>query len=207
MRPARVTMDRVGSCSSRHQITSVTSPKVQIMAMPDPFSGSASGWATIGTSTPKSGVRTVVPEAGGEALVVGMGHQRHAGGHQLGAGGVDLDVVEAQAVVGAGPLAVLHLGLGHRRLVVDVPQRRGLGRVGLAPGQVAQEHALAGPAAAVVDGGVAPGPVHREAEPAPQRLEGLLVLGRQLVAQGDEIGPADRDVLLPRLVRRRKSGS
>ena len=61
MRPARVMMDRVGSWSSRHQITSVTSPNVQIMAMPDPFSGSASGWATIGTSTPKSGVRTVVP--------------------------------------------------------------------------------------------------------------------------------------------------
>ena len=41
MRPDRVTIDRVGSANSRHHTTSVTSPKVQIMAIPDPFSGSA----------------------------------------------------------------------------------------------------------------------------------------------------------------------
>ena len=206
MRPARVMMDRVGSWSSRHQITSVTSPKVQIMAMPDPFSGSASGWATIGTSTPKSGVCTVVPNTGGVALVVGVRHQRHAGGHQLGPGRVDLNVVEAQAVVGAGSLPVLHLGLRHGRLVVDVPQRRGLGGVRLTPGQVAEEHALAGPAAAVVNGGVAPGPVHREADPAPQGFERLFILRRELVAQGDEVWAADRDVLLAGLLGRLEVG-
>src|SRR6478609_920651 len=45
-------------CSSRHHTTSVVSPNVQIIAMPEPFSGSASGCATTGTGTPKSGVRT-----------------------------------------------------------------------------------------------------------------------------------------------------
>jgi hypothetical protein len=40
------------------------SPNVQIIAMPVPLSGSASGWATTGTSTPKSGVSTVVPNSG-----------------------------------------------------------------------------------------------------------------------------------------------
>ena len=55
---------RTGSFSSRHHTTSVTSPKVQIIAMPLPFSGSASGWALIGTRTPKSGVSTVVPNSG-----------------------------------------------------------------------------------------------------------------------------------------------
>ena len=62
MRPDRVTMLRVGRSSSRHHTTSVTSPKVQIMAMPEPLSGSARWWASTGTSTPKSGVCTVVPK-------------------------------------------------------------------------------------------------------------------------------------------------
>ena len=172
------------------------------MAMPEPFSGSASGWASTGTSTPKSGVCTVVPKRAGEALVVGVGHQRHAGGEQLGPGGLDLDVVEAQAVVGPGLVAVLHLGLGHGGLVVDVPQGGRFGRVGLAARQVAQEHALAGPPAAVVDGGVAPGPVDRQPEAAPQFLEDLLVLDGQPGAERNEVGPADRDVLLLRLLRR-----
>ena len=55
---------RTGSDSARHQITSVTSPNVQIIAMPEPFSGSASSCALIGTRTPKSGVTTSVPKSG-----------------------------------------------------------------------------------------------------------------------------------------------
>ncbi len=55
---------RVGSCSSRHQVTSLRSPKVQIIAMPEPLSGSARRWATTGTSTSNSGVRTVLPNSG-----------------------------------------------------------------------------------------------------------------------------------------------
>ena len=55
---------RTGRLSSRHQVTSVMSPKVQIIAMPLPFSGSASGCARTGTRTPKSGVTTSVPNSG-----------------------------------------------------------------------------------------------------------------------------------------------
>ena len=55
---------RTGRLSSRHQVTSVMSPKVQIIAMPLPFSGSASACAFTGTRTPKSGVTTSVPNSG-----------------------------------------------------------------------------------------------------------------------------------------------
>ena len=56
-------MVRVGRFSSRHHTTSVVSPKVQIMAMPDPFSGSASWWASTGTRAPNRGVVTSVPNS------------------------------------------------------------------------------------------------------------------------------------------------
>ena len=55
---------RTGRPSSRHQITSVTSPNVQIIATPVPFSGSASAWGLTGTRTPNSGVITSVPNSG-----------------------------------------------------------------------------------------------------------------------------------------------
>ena len=64
MRPSRPIVVRVGSCSSRHQTTSVVSPKVQIIAIPEPFSGSANGWASTGTRTPNSGVVTSWPKRG-----------------------------------------------------------------------------------------------------------------------------------------------
>ena len=57
-------MARTGSDSSRHHVTSVVSPNVQIIAMPDPFSGSASSWATIGTRALNSGVTASVPNSG-----------------------------------------------------------------------------------------------------------------------------------------------
>jgi hypothetical protein len=62
MRPSRPTIERTGRPSSRHHTTSVVSPNVQIMAIPEPLSGSASSWASTGTSTPNNGVRTVVPK-------------------------------------------------------------------------------------------------------------------------------------------------
>ena len=40
------------------------SPKVQIIAMPEPFSGSAKVCASTGTSTPNIGEVTVVPNSG-----------------------------------------------------------------------------------------------------------------------------------------------
>ena len=55
---------RTGKPSSRHQTTSVMSPKVQIIATPVPFSGSASACARSGTRTPKSGVTTSEPKSG-----------------------------------------------------------------------------------------------------------------------------------------------
>ena len=55
---------RTGSDSSRHQVTSVMSPNVQIIAMPLPFAGSASAWARTGTETPNSGVLTWLPKSG-----------------------------------------------------------------------------------------------------------------------------------------------
>ena len=127
----------VGRFSSRHHTTSVVSPKVQIMAMPVPFSGSASSWARIGTSTPKSGVTTDVAEERLVALVVGVRDERDATGEQLRSRGVDVHgagvvgAVEGDAVIGAGTLAVLEFGLGDGGSKVDVPERRCLGRVDL----------------------------------------------------------------------------
>ncbi len=53
--------------------------------------GLGAGWATTGTSTPKTGVRTVVPNSGLIALVVGMRDQGDARRDQLGPGGLDVD--------------------------------------------------------------------------------------------------------------------
>ncbi len=92
MRPSRPMTLRVGSWSSRHHTTSVVSPNVQIIAMPEPFSGSASGCASTGTVTPNSGVVTVGAEAGLVPLVVGVRDQRDARRDQLGPRGLDDDV-------------------------------------------------------------------------------------------------------------------
>ena len=197
-------MVRVGRESSRHQTTSVVSPKVQTMAMPDPLSGSASSWARTGTRTPNSGVTTVGAEQGPVALVVGVGDQGHAGRQQLGPGGLDLDGAvaadpgEAQPVVGAGALAVLELGLGDGGPEVDVPQGGGRALDHLAaPGQ-AEEAPLGDPLGPLGDGGVGVGPVDRQPERAPQVLEDLLVLGGEPVAEGHEVGPRDGDRVLRR---------
>jgi hypothetical protein len=199
MRPDRVTMLRVGSASSRHQITSVTSPKVQIMAMPEPFSGSARGWARIGHLDPeergvhgacRSGRRSARrrdgPPAPRRRPPARVGSSRSRCRRSAGGGR-------------RRPLAVLHLGLGHRGLVVHVPQGGRLGRVGLAAtdcaGTCADWPAGCGRRWWRTSGSSPP-----TAQPAPQVLEGPLVLGRQLVAQGDEVGPADRDVVLAGLI-------
>ena len=150
MRPSRPTIERTGSPSSRHQMTSVVSPNVQIIAMPEPFSGSASSCATTGTSTSNSGERTVRAEQGLVARVVGMGDEGDARGEQLGSRRLDVDrfavvgAAEADAVVRARPLAILELGLRDRRPEVDVPQRRRLGEVGVTVAQQPQERSLRG---------------------------------------------------------------
>ena len=95
-RPSGRSTARTGSDSSRHQVTSVTSPNVQIIAAPVPFSGLASGCARTGTRAWKSGVIDIGAEQRLVPLVVRMRHQRHARRDQLRARGVDLD--EAAAV-------------------------------------------------------------------------------------------------------------
>ena len=74
---------RTGSDSSRHQVTSVTSPNVQIIAMPLPFSGSASACALTGTSTPNSGVIDRPAEQRLVPLVIRVRDQRDARRNQL----------------------------------------------------------------------------------------------------------------------------
>ena len=142
------------------------------------------------------------------ALVVGVGEQRHARGDQLGAGrldqvtappsGADLRPAapEAHAVHRARALAVLELGLGDGGLEVDVPQRRRLQLVGLAAGEQPEERALGDPLGERADRRVGHRPVDRQAEPAPQRLEHLLVALGQAQAQLDEVRPRHRHRLL-----------
>ena len=188
--------------SSRHHTTSTVSPNVQTIAMPEPLSGSARGWARTGTATPKTGVITSVPNSGSVALVVGMGDQCDARRQQLGSGRLDLDRPapvgpgEADPVVGTGRGPLLELGLGDGGLEVDVPHGGRVGGVGLAPGQVAQEGALGHPPRPVVDGGVVERPVDREAHAAEHRFERALVLGRLALAQLEEVAPGDEALTL-----------
>ena len=155
-------------------------------------------------------------EQGLVALVVGVGHQGHARGQQLGAGGLDahvdavlhrgagglglgggglIDDVEGQAVVEAGVLARLQLGLSHRRLEGDVPQAGRRGLVGLPALEVVQEGGLGDLAGPLANGLVGVRPVHTQAEPAPQGLELLLVLHREALAQLDEVATRDRHLV------------
>ena len=141
-----------------------------------------------------------------------MGDQRDHARDQLGPGGLDPDrlpvgAVEGDPVVVAGVLLRLELGLGDGGLERHVPERRRLGEVGLAPGEVAQERALARQLGGAADGRVVLLPVDREAEPAPHRLERLLVLLDQLLAELDEVRAADRHLPLGvGLLRRRVVG-
>ncbi len=176
IRPSRPMITRAGSCSSRHQVTSVRSPKVQHITMPEPLSGSASRVAEHRQLHPEHGAGDGAPEQVGVALVVGMGDQGHAGGDQLRPGGLDARPdrrvrVEGHPVVGAGIVPGLELGLGHRGLEGHVPHRRRLGQVGLAALQVAQERLLGHGDRVVGDRGVEAVPVHAQPHPAPQVLE------------------------------------
>ena len=130
------------------------------------------------------------------ALVVGMRDQRDAGGQQLRPGRLDEDgavcAVERHAVVGARLLAVLQLGLRHRGAEGDVPQGRSERLVRLAALDVAEERQLGGVDRLPADGAVGLRPVHGEAERAPERLELLLVLLSQPLAQLDEVAARDR---------------
>ena len=130
-----------------------------------------------------------------EALVVGVRHERDAGGEQFGTRGVDLDrtrsvgLRECDLVVRPRPILVDDLGLGHSSAEVDVPQGRRFLGVRLAACDVAQEGALADAAAALVDRGVLQRPVDAQAEPTEEPLEQFLVDLDEFVAQFEEVRP------------------
>ena len=93
-------------------------------------------------------------------LVLRVGDQGDAGGDQLGPGGLDeqrglVRFPESHPVVGGGTFPVFQLGLGDRRLEIDIPEHRCLLGVGLTPGQVVKECPLTGALAMGIDGGIA----------------------------------------------------
>ncbi len=150
-------------------------------------------------------------------LIVGMRDQRHARGNQLGTRRLDCNVIdsrllapgprhglEVDPMVGSRLLAVFELGLGHRRLEVDVPQRGRLELVGEPPSRQPYEQHLRHALRVLADGGVGHRPVHREAQISPQVLEGLLVLDGEPGAQLDEVRPRYGDRVFVRLVGRRE---
>ena len=132
------------------------------------------------------------------ALVVRVRGHAHTGAEQLGARRRDHERVvavldrELDVVVGAGDDLVLELGLRDRALEVDVPHGGRLAGVDEVLLVEVAERALGDAAAVIVDGLVLLGPVHREAEAAPERAEVLLVLVDQLVAGLDEVRPRDQ---------------
>ena len=108
-------------------------------------------------------------------------------------------------MVVAGVVAGLQLGLRHGRLERHVPQGRGVGEVGLAAREVAQEGHLADQLRLRPDRRVVLVPVDRQPERAPQPLVELLVLHDELLAERDEVGPVDRHLALRvGLLRRRE---
>ena len=90
--------------------------------------------------------------------VVGVSDQCDTRCEQLGPGGLDEDIrvcaVEGQSVVGGGLFLVFEFGLRHRGAESDVPQRGGIGLVGLATRDVAKKCALRHTLSIVTDGAV-----------------------------------------------------
>ena len=140
---------RAGRSSSRHQTTSVTSPQVETIATPVPLSGWARWWARIGISAPNSGVVTVVPKSALYRSSSGCATRATSAGISSGR------VVSTSITPPSGRWkvtrwkapgwsSVFELGLGDRGAEGHVPERRGVGLVGLAAREVAQERALRG---------------------------------------------------------------
>ena len=149
--------------------------------------------------------------------IVGVRDQGHAGRDQLGPGRVDLDEgraeaghgtseLERDAVVRRRHLAILELGLRHRGLEVDVPQRRRFHLVGQSAIEMVQKRELRDALRALADRRVRQRPVDRETERLPQLLEDPLVVLGQAIAQLDEVGARHRQRRLRRLRRRLEVG-
>jgi hypothetical protein len=110
--------------------------------------------------------------------------------------------VEDDPVIETGDLPVDDLGLRDRGLEVDIPHRRGVGRVREPAREQPQEPSLRGPARHLADRGVRARPIDREPQQPEQRFEGLLVLGGQALAELDEVRTAHRHRSLARPVER-----
>ena len=132
------------------------------------------------------------------ATVFGVGGHADAGRQQLGAGGGDgegavaLLHAELDVVEGASLVAFLHLGLGHGRLEVHVPHGGCVAVVEVPLLPEVQEGELRERAGALADGLVELRPVDRQGHPTEQALEGLLVLGRDALAELDEVRARDQ---------------
>ena len=142
-------------------------------------------------------------EEGLVAGVVRVGDKRDACGEELGARGLDEDLLcrisrprEADPVVGAGALAVLELGLRDGGLEGDVPQGRCLGLIGLASVEIAQERKLAHALGVHSDRLIRLRPVNRQAHAPPEVLEDDLVLQGELLAELDEVLSGTGDLAL-----------
>ena len=99
--------------------------------------------------------------------------------------------MERDAVVCGRLLLVLEFGLRDSGAEGDVPQRRSVGLVRLAPLEVAQERTLGGELSFTADGAVGQAPIDAEAEGAPEILELLLVFRGEFLAQLDEVAARD----------------
>ncbi len=94
------------------------------------------------------------------------------------------------------PLPILDLRLRDRRLEVDVPHRRRLGRVGEPTAKEAQERLLRDAPSAFADRRVVLRPIHRERGATKQVLEYLLVISGQALTQIDEVASGQRQRVL-----------
>ena len=82
---------RTGRLSSRHQVTSVMSPNVQIIAMPLPFVGIGQRMRLDRHAHAEQRRDDLLAEQRLVPLVVGMRDERDAGRNQLGPRRFDLD--------------------------------------------------------------------------------------------------------------------
>ena len=125
-------------------------------------------------------------------LVVRVRHESHAGGQQLGAGGLNPDLlavgtVEADAVVRAGAFLVFQLSLCHCGAEGDVPHGRCFSHVGVACFQVLQEGELGDLAGVRVDGAVGARPVNGQTQGGEEVFEDLLIFNREFFTEFDEV--------------------
>ena len=152
----------------------------------------------------------VAPEQRLIPRIVGMRDERDAGGNQLRPGRFDFNGGaefcrlrrhgKLDPVIRTRKVAIFELRLRHRRLEVDIPERRRLRLVRQPAVQETEERELRDTLRARRDRRVRHRPVDRQAEVSPEVLEDLLVFRGEPVAELDEIGPGDRNGMLRRLI-------